>query len=89
MAILATLDKGVYNVGETMTLTVTTDAADRDRFVEVPFTVTVSVVGTGSGDAAAMLRQQVGDAAVVVSDPDRTWTQVSDDGITAVFTATA
>ena len=89
MAITATFNKAVYAPGETMTLTVTTSAADRDRFTETPFTVNVNVVGVGNADVTAALRQQVEDAAVVVTDPDRVWTLGSDDGVKAVFTATA
>ena len=89
MAINATFDKPVYNVGETMTLTVKTTTADRDRFIDTPFTVHLSIAGTGDGEASASVRRQIADALVVVTDADRTWTQVSDDGVTAVFTAKA
>lgn len=89
MALTAKLDKPVYAPGETMTLIVTTTAEERDRYAETPFTVRVSVQGLGEADVTAALRKQVADAAVVVSDPDRTWTQKSDDGVTAVFTAKA
>lgn len=89
MALIATLDKPVYAPGETMTLTVKTDDTDRDRFTDTPFTVHVSVVGLGDADVTAALHKQIADAAVVVTDPDRIWAQISDDGVTAVFTSKA
>ena len=89
MAISVTLDKAVYVPGDQMTLTVVCAPADRDRFVETPFSVLVSVLGGGTGEATASLRQQVGDAPVTITDPDRTWVVESDDGVTLVATATA
>lgn len=89
MALTAKFDKAVYTPGDTMTLTVTTTAEERDRFTDTPFTVHVSVVGVGDADVTAALHKQVADAAVVVTDPDRTWAQVSDDGVKAVFTTKA
>lgn len=89
MAISVTLDKAVYNPGDPMVLTVVTDPADRDRFIETPFTVNVSVPGTGTGSATANLREQVADAPVNISDPDRTWTVRSDDGVTLIADAVA
>ena len=89
MAVTGAFDKAVYNAGEAMVLTVTTDPGDRDRFTETPFTVNVSVPGVGNADVTAKLRKQVEDAAVIVTDPERTWAKQSDDGDEAVFTATA
>lgn len=89
MAVAGAFDKAVYNAGEAMVLTVTTAPGDRDRFTETPFTVTVSVPGVGNADVTASLREQVADAVVSVTDPERSWTQQSDDGDEAVFTATA
>lgn len=89
MALTAKLDKAVYNPGDTMTLTVTTTAEERDRYVDTPFTVHVSVPGVGETDITAALKKQAADAPVVVTDPDRTWAQASDDGVKAVFTTKA
>lgn len=89
MSVTAKLDKGVYAPGDTMTLTVTTSAGERDQIADTPFTVHVSVAGVGDADVTASLRRQVGTAAVVVTDPARSWTAKSDDGVTAVFTAKA
>lgn len=89
MALTAKFDKAVYAAGETMTLTVTTTAEERDRYADTPLTVHVSVAGVGEADVTAALRKQVADAPVVITDPDRTWTQVSDDGVKAVFTTKA
>lgn len=89
MALTVTLDQAVYEPGDPMVLTVACDPADRDRFVETPFTVNVNVPGTGAGEATALLRQQVADAPVTISDPDRTWIVRSDDGVTLVADATA
>lgn len=89
MAVTAQFDKAVYVPGDTMTLTVTTTAEDRDRYTETPFVVHVSVAGVGDADVTASLRKQIDDAPVVVTDPDRSWTLVSDDGVKAVFTAKA
>ncbi len=90
MPITVTLDAAVYTPGQPMTLTVVCDPTDRDRFTETPFTVTVNVPGVGSAvDVSANLREQISDAPVIVTDPDRTWTLRSDDGETAVFDAVA
>ena len=89
MALTVTLDQAVYTPGDPMVLTVVTDPADRDRFIETPFTVAVSVLGGGTGEAAAMLREQVGDAPVSIVDPDRTWVVRSDDGVTLIADANA
>lgn len=89
MALTVTLDQAVYAPGDPMTLTVVSPPEDRDRYVETPFTVTVSVPGTGTGEATANLREQVSDAPVIVTDPDRAWTLTSDDGETAVFESVA
>ena len=89
MALTVTLDQAVYEPGDPMVLTVACDPADRDRFVETPFTVNVNVPGTGAGEATALLRQQVADAPVTISDPDRAWIVRSDDGVTLVADATA
>lgn len=89
MAVTGSFDAEVYDEGDVMSLTVNTDPGDRDRFTETPFTVNVSVPGVGNADVTAKLRKQVEDAAVIVTDPERTWAKQSDDGDEAVFTATA
>lgn len=89
MALSAKFDKPEYNEGDTVTLTITTTAEDRDRYSVTPFTVHVAVPGVGEADVTANLRKQIDDAPVVVTDPTRTWTLVSDDGVKAVFTSKA
>lgn len=89
MAVTPKLDKGRYVPGETMTLTVTTAAGERDTTIEVPFTVAVSVPGVGEGAATAVLVKPGPLAPVVVTDADRTWVAGDDTGKVAVFTAKA
>lgn len=89
MAITAPFDRPVYNPGDQMTLTVVTGPTDRDQYAETPVQVRVSVAGVGEADVSAVLRQPAADTAVVVVDQARDWTLTSDDGVTAVFTATA
>lgn len=89
MAVTGSFSQDVYDEGDEMVLTVTTAPGERDRFTETPFTVNVSVPGVGNADVTAKLRKQIDDAQVLVSDPERTWEQQSDDGDSAVFTATA
>lgn len=89
MPLTVTLDQAVYSPGDPMVLTVVCPPAERDRYVETPFTVSVNVPGVGSADVSANLREQVADAPVNVVDLERTWTLRSDDGETAIFDATA
>lgn len=90
MALTAEITPPVLAPGQTMTLTVTCPPQDRDRYIETPITITASVAGVGETTASATLRRQTDDEVVVVIDPtSRTWTLLSDDGATAVFTATA
>lgn len=91
MALAATLDKSLYTEGDTITLTVTTAAGERVELAEFPFTVHVAVGSVGSVDAAGAVRKPTGEKVPVeVSDSDaRTWAAGADDGLTAVFTATA
>lgn len=89
MALHLTLDKSVYAPGDLMTLTVATDPHDRDTFRDTPVTVHVDVPGLGGGDATGTLRSPAGPAPVAVSDASRPWSLVSDDGQTAVYSATA
>lgn len=92
MSLTITLDRdpAVYAPGDHITLTATVEPGERDRFSETPAAVTVSVLGGGDGTATFTLRQQVGPAGITCTDDaGRTWTKVEDDGVTAVFTATA
>lgn len=90
MSLTITLDRDVYAPGDLITLTATVAAGERDRFSETPAAVTVSVLGGGDGTATFTLRQQVGPAGITCTDDGgRAWTKVEDDGVTAVFTATA
>lgn len=85
MALTAKLDKTTYAPGDTMTLTVTTAAGERN--VDVPVSVHVEVAGLGGADATAIIDKPP--LAITVVDSSRVWTQQSDDETTAVFTATA
>ncbi len=93
MTARATLDKQNYTPGETMTLTVVTSPGDRDVFTPVPGRVTVDPDADGpiqpvTVDYVAQ-RKSSTPAKISVTDPDRTWTPGSDDGVTAVFTSKA
>lgn len=94
MALTATLNKTTYTVGETMTLTVTTTAGDRDQFTDHPGTVTVDPDGTAGPiqpvtvDYVAKSKDTL-PVPVIVTDPERTWTKQSDNGLVAVFTTVA
>jgi hypothetical protein len=78
MALTATFDKPNYAKGDTITLTVTRDA--------VPLGVTVTDSANETTTPSASI-----DNPVTVTDTDtaRTWTVVSDDQHTAVYTAVA
>lgn len=90
MALTANLDKATYTTGEKMTLTVKTAAGERDVYQDTPGSAHIDVAGVGSTDVTFILRKKMaGTAPVVVTDPNRGWTAVSDDGATAVYTATA
>jgi uncharacterized protein YfaS (alpha-2-macroglobulin family) len=73
------LDKPSYSPGDTMTLTV-------DYGIAVSVEVTVDGKPT-----TAVLNARLADTAQVrvSSTPARTWTLISDDGSTAVYTAIA
>lgn len=74
----ATLDKAAYNTGQVMTLTV--------KRSSVTDNVTVSLDSLGiTAKAVATITF----AVTVTDDQGKTWTKVSDDGATAVYTATA
>ncbi len=73
----ATLDKTDYNVGDVMMLT-----------VKGTFTVIATVSVAIGGVASPLVQAKVHDP-LTVSDPDRTWAPVSNDGATAVYTSKA
>ena len=85
MALNVKLDKATYAPGDRMTLTVTTAAGERSQ--DVPVTVHIDVAGVGSTDVTGTIAKPAAPVAVV--DSARVWSQQSDDGTTAVFTATA
>lgn len=87
----ASLDKAIYNVGETMTLTVNTTKDVRDVYVDEPIAVHVDLPSLGfSGDVAGQLHRNTGTwAPIVVTDSGRVWTLATDDGNEAKYTATA
>jgi hypothetical protein len=91
MAISARLNKTTpYTKGELMTLTVTTDAADRDQYVDTPGTISISIPGVGQTTVTFALRNQVADIDVTVTDDaGRQWTQVSKNDTVSVHTAIA
>jgi hypothetical protein len=84
-SVSASLDKIAYAVGELMTLTVTYSDPDTDQ-VQVTITVTDQ---SGNQSAPTTVTAVIDPLTVGVTDPDRTWTKVSDNGSVAVFTATA
>lgn len=74
----ATLDKAAYNQGDVMTLTV--------KRSTVTDNVTVSL---GTLGITAQAVAQITFSVTVTDDQGKTWTKKSDDGSTAVYTATA
>ena len=94
-------DKPVYNASDLITVTVTYTPGTSTPPPPPPETFNLSgtATDTASGDQAPFEGTfQVQAASVPVTDAttwvvsdtgDRTWTQLSDDGATAVFTATA
>lgn len=78
MALTATLDKPAYNPGDTITLTVVSDKRLQTSQIDVE---------AAGDDAKVTTTVQAG---IVLTDPSgRKWTVKSDDGKTAVYTATA
>lgn len=77
MSLTATLDKPVYAPGATVTLTVVSDKRLTSAIIPV------TAAGEGANATLTVC------AGVFITDPQRPWTLVSDDGKTAVFTATA
>ena len=85
MSLTASLDKSTYAPGETMTLTVTTDAGERN--VDKQVSGQVSLAGSDPLPFSALVDYPP--LPITVTDPDRIWTKQSDDETTAVYTATA
>jgi hypothetical protein len=77
-----TLDKASYTPGQLMTATVTYTAASTG------LTLSANVTDI-NGNVVATASATIGASVVASSSPARTWTKVSDNGSTAVFTATA
>jgi hypothetical protein len=82
----ATLDKATYAPGETMRLTVTYSDPDAK-----PIKATIVLTdAAGNSSAPVTVTTAITDPVTfTVTDPDRTWSLVSDDGRTAVLTAKA
>lgn len=89
----AVLDKQEYNAGDTMTLTVARHASDQQTVQETVTTVLTAADGSAqtitAGPVPVTSTVSVATTVAVSDDASRTWAQVSDDGSTAVFTATA
>lgn len=85
MTINATLDRADYLPGETATLTVSTPAGARDRFILTAYSSALTVDGVGSGVLSGTLSRPDASEPVVL-DPADAWTLVSDDTATAVYT---
>lgn len=82
----ATLNKTTFVVGEEMRLTVTRADADNKGG-----TVTVVVTDSQGNESSPVVgNYSITDpVSVEVTDPDRVWALVSDDGTTAVYTSVA
>lgn len=82
-----------YTPGETMTLTITFAAGERDLFEDVPGRVTVDPDADGPIQPVTLdyvaKKKTATPAPLTVTDPQRAWTKVSDDGATAVYTSKA
>lgn len=90
-----TFDKSAYNAGDTVTLTVAY-TADVPGVSNATATATATVTDASGNVTAAQpadftVSSQVpaGDVVAVADTGSHAWTKVSDDGATAVFTATA
>lgn len=81
MSLTATLDKASYSPGETMTLTAVSSPSRT-----TDFTVTVNNPMFGSANASG---QATAPLTVTDTDTAHTWALQSDNGTTAVWTATA
>lgn len=82
-----------YATGEKMTLTITSAPGDRATFEDVPGRVTVDPDAGGPIQPATVdyvAKRPTGTPSpLAVTDPDRAWVKVSDDGTVAVYTSTA
>lgn len=85
MTLTATLDKGTYSPGETMTLTVATVPTDRARVGHITADVDVPGFGVGTVDGPIAFAP----VPVEIADPSTTWSAGKDSGTNAVFTAPA
>jgi len=85
MALTASLDKTTYSPGDTMTLTVHTDPGDRQHTGTIAGTVHVDGLTDGTYTAQIVFPNK----PITITDPAVTWKLKSDDGTTAVYTATA
>ena len=90
-----TFDQASYDQGATVTLTVAY-TADSPSVVPTTFNATANitdsagaVVATSSAPFVVNVAQPAGDTVSVTDDGNRTWTEASDSGSVAVFTAVA
>lgn len=90
-----TFDQASYNPGDTINLTVDY-TPDTPSAIPQTFTATANltdsggnVVATSSAPFVVNEAQAAGDVASVSDDGGRTWTEGSDSGSVAVFSATA
>ena len=90
-----TFDEAAYNTGDTISLTVAY-VADTPSVVPTEFTATTTITDAGGNETATSsapftvnVAQAAGDVVATTDTGGRAWTEVSDDGSTAVFTAVA
>jgi hypothetical protein len=90
-----TFDQASYNQGDTITLTVDY-TPDVPGVTPTTFTATSVVTNsageqtaTSSADFVVNVAQPGGDTVATTDTGGRTWTEISDSGTVAVFTATA
>lgn len=79
MALTATLDKAIYSPGDTATLTIVSDK-------RIAGSTTLDIVTAGEDFKVGIT---VFAPVRIADSTGRVWTQKSDDGKTAVYTATA
>lgn len=82
--VAASLDAATYAPGATMTLTVTYGDPDHDVATQ-----TITVRDSAGTETVVTTTAVVDPLTLTVTDPDRTWTAVSNNGAVAVYTATA
>jgi hypothetical protein len=90
-----TFDQPAYNTGDTISLTVIY-VADVPSVVPTTFTATTTITDSAGAETATLsapfvvnVAQGAGDVVATTDTGDRVWAEASDDGSTAVFTATA